>query len=116
MFIDPDHAVAQIKIALADAQEILGNDFVEAKVLSWPQVWSTTTMGFGGIGGAMMTWAQTVVLHVGQRYLVYHGGRFAYRIESASPSFRNCLEVRKLAGQHDREEWEGYDMGPMPLP
>ena len=50
------------------------------------QLWGSTALGFGGIGGQAMTTAYTVVcmpLGVDQRCHVYFAGRYAY---SAEPS------------------------------
>lgn len=48
------------------------------------QTWGSTALGLGGIGGAAMTPAYTVVLQddAGNGWLVYFGGRFAYRVSA----------------------------------
>lgn len=43
------------------------------------ETWDSTALGFGGVGGASMTQAYTVVLCSDHRhFLVYWAGRFAY--------------------------------------
>lgn len=60
---------------------------------AWPQVWSSTALGFGGVGGQMMTSAQTFVVLTDALAYVYFGGRFAY-----STNHRTAMEyVRKLS-------------------
>ena len=47
----------------------------------FPQVWGSTALGFGGIGGQAMTEAMTYVFipeNVRQNCFVYFGSRFAY--------------------------------------
>ncbi len=52
--------------------------------VSWyafPQRWGSTALGFGGIGGQMMTTAQTIVVlaELKREMVVYFDGRFAYK-------------------------------------
>ena len=49
----------------------------------FPQTWGSTSLGFGGIGGQMMTEANTCVLiSMGPdpNCYVYFAGRFAYKV------------------------------------
>lgn len=47
----------------------------------FPQTWGSTALGFGGVGGAAMTPAYTVVVQgPGGEQVVYWSGRFAYVI------------------------------------
>jgi len=50
------------------------------EVTMFAQTWGSTALGFGGIGGAAMTPAYTVILSRGNNYNVYFGGRHAYSI------------------------------------
>lgn len=53
----------------------------------FPQLWGSTALGFGGIGGAAMTEAYTVVLQgSGHDLAVYFQGCFAYRVNARQPS------------------------------
>ena len=58
-------------------------------VVTFSQMWGSTALGFGGIGGAAMTNALTVCIEgpMGD-WCVYFGGRFAYRIERPNEQFR----------------------------
>lgn len=53
----------------------------------FPQTWGSTALGFGGIGGAAICTAYTIVLHCGSEYCVYFGGRFAYRVTKPNATF-----------------------------
>jgi len=55
----------------------------ELEIIMFPQTWGSTALGYGGMGGAAMTAAYTIVLsfHL-QTYCVYFGsGRLAYKLE-----------------------------------
>ncbi|AGG89083.1 hypothetical protein [Rhodanobacter denitrificans] len=75
----------------------------ECLVTVFPQLWGSTALGYGGIGGAAMTTAYTVVVEAqacGQR-AVYFGssGRLAYLVPIDGPNeeaFRRALESRRL--------------------
>ena len=55
----------------------------------FPQTWGSTALGFGGIGGASMTTAYTIILYsqLNGEYCVYFGGSFAYRIDKPDNQF-----------------------------
>lgn len=57
-------------------------------VAMFPQLWGSTALGFGGIGGAAMTRAYTVVVRLsdasGSSIGVYWGGKHAYTLHDAS--------------------------------
>lgn len=51
---------------------------------TFEQIWGSTALGFGGIGGQALTEARTYVfvpVGVNQKCLVYFAGRFAYAVE-----------------------------------
>jgi hypothetical protein len=55
----------------------------ELEIIMFPQTWGSTALGYGGMGGAAMTAAYTIILsfHL-QTYCVYFGGgRLAYKLE-----------------------------------
>ena len=62
------------------------------------QTWSSTALGFGGIGGQAMTPSYTIVLESeqGSGFCVYFGGRFAYRIEKPNQSFFEDVAKRTM--------------------
>jgi hypothetical protein len=59
----------------------------------FPQVWGSTALGFGGIGGQTITTAYTTVVEsdIDASCCVYFGGQFAYRIEQPNEQFREDL-------------------------
>jgi hypothetical protein len=60
----------------------------ELEIIMFPQTWGSTALGYGGMGGAAMTAAYTIILsfHL-QTYCVYFGcGRLAYKLEYADMS------------------------------
>lgn len=63
------------------------NDDIE--VYAFPQVWSSTALGFGGIGGQAISSANTVVLvadHLDLAYVFFNSG-FAYKVKSITREF-----------------------------
>lgn len=53
----------------------------DVQVIMFPQTWGSTALGYGGLGGAAMTSAYTVVVQEGNCACVYFGGeRLAYRV------------------------------------
>lgn len=77
----------------------------------FPQVWSSTALGFGGIGGQAFTSAYTVVVvdDVYNCCAVFYGEQLAYLIENPSQKFYddvgngNMAEV-SMRGQYRRKE------------
>lgn len=63
------------------------------------QTWSSTALGFGGIGGQAFTSAYVIVLEStqGAGYCVYFGGRFAYRIEKPNKLFFEDIMSKRMA-------------------
>lgn len=91
----------------------------DVAVYSWPQVWSDTSCGFGGIAGQAMTQAQATVFicRLTGAVAVYHAGRFAYLVEDPAPPFWEAFSRYTLPGQHaylrspqkwDRAKEEGH--------
>ena len=72
-----------IKTVLEDVEQRTGIEYRRWNYTWWafPQTWGSTALGFGGIGGSAMTTAQTYVVTVQGRVLVYFGSRFAYEIK-----------------------------------
>lgn len=53
------------------------------ELYTFDQVWGSTALGFGGMGGQAITHARTYVLvpvSCSQKCFVYFGGRFAYAV------------------------------------
>lgn len=69
----------------------------ELEWYAFPQGWSDTTLGFGGVGGQMMCGAQTVIVGHWYRYGVYFGGRFAYEVERPNEIFFEDMRNWKMA-------------------
>jgi len=67
-------------------------------VAMFPQTWGSTALGFGGIGGAAMTTAYTIVIREGfsGNCLVYFGGRFAYTANARNQTFLKDLDLKRL--------------------
>ena len=81
-----------------------------AVIAMFPQTWGSTSLGFGGIGGAAMTTAYTVVIQAMHSYsseiLVYFDGKFAYRIGNANDLFWDDLRHMYLVPVDECEKYE----------
>lgn len=70
------------------------------------QTWGSTALGHGGMGGAAVTTAYTIVLecYSTQEFLVYFGGDFCYKVSRKSKNLEvfitDCLN-RNLASKRD---------------
>lgn len=59
----------------------------EVRVSMFPETWSSTALGYGGIGGASMTPAYTVIVSCHNMSCVYFGcGQLAYLIDHRTQS------------------------------
>jgi hypothetical protein len=75
----------------------------------FPQIWGSTSLGFGGIGGQAITSAYTIVIQsdIDHSYCVYFGGQFAYRIERSNEKFREDMlnqQLSQVAGAKGKYE------------
>ena len=74
------------------------------------QTWGSTALGHGGMGGASMTTAYTVVLECyhTQEFLVYFGGAFCYTVSRRSDHIdafvedcrNHCLESKRKSEKY----------------
>lgn len=77
-------------------------DPTECQVFAmFAQTWGSTALGFGGIGGAAMTPAYTVVVKGPQGHLaVYWAGRFGYLIPPDTPTLTQTGALQDDLAQH----------------
>lgn len=77
----------------------------------FPQTWGSTALGHGGMGGAAVTTAYTVVLecYATQEFLVYFGSEFCYKVDRRSRNlevFVNDCRTHYLASKRDSEKYQ----------
>jgi len=65
----------------------------EVEVYHFPQVWGSTALGFGGVGGQALTFAYTTVVvdSASDNAAVYFSGRLAYVIKHPTAYFYEAL-------------------------
>jgi len=80
-------------------------DKQECRVYHFPQVWSSTALGFGGIGGAAITEAYTTVVVLNDVACVYFDGRLAYRIDDFNDTFIEHLKNQKMNDCLHKDEY-----------
>jgi hypothetical protein len=72
-------------------------DLREIQVIAmFPQIWGSTALGFGGVGGASMTTAYTIVLECNSEIAVYFGGRHAYTVQKPNNQFWDDVDAGKM--------------------
>ena len=65
------------------------------ELYTFEQTWGSTALGFGGIGGQMITSATTYVfipMSVNQKCFVYFAGRFAYAVDYSEKFMKDVLD------------------------
>ena len=77
----------------------------------YPQTWGSTALGHGGIGGASMSTAYTVVLECmdTQEYLVYFGSQLCYTVSRRSDNlekFKEDIMNQCLASKHKSGKYQ----------
>ncbi len=60
------------------------------------QTWGSTALGFGGIGGASMTPAYTIIIEFRGEYCVYFAGRFAYKVTRPNNLFFEDIKNQRM--------------------
>jgi hypothetical protein len=75
------------------------------------QTWGSTALGHGGMGGAAMTTAYTIVLECyhTQEFLVYFGGEMCYKVDRRSRNLDAFVEDcrnHNLASKRDSEKYQ----------
>ena len=79
------------------------------------QIWGSTALGFGGVGGDAMTSAMTYVFvpQVEDDCIVYFAGRFAYKVPYsrvfADDIAKQHMESVYRAGKYTKAAKEQYD-------
>jgi hypothetical protein len=85
----------------------------ECDVFMFPQMWSSTALGYGGIGGQAMTSAFTVVVACPRTHTaaVYFGtgGRLAYLVDTrkntdGGPNLWSCVQNQHMPSCKQAEE------------
>lgn len=68
--------IKQMINGLLEADELIGGMVDNYSI--YPQTWPSTTLGFSGIGGSMMTTAPTTAIEADGKIYVFFGRSFAY--------------------------------------
>lgn len=72
-------------------------DHHEVEFVMFAQTWGSTALGFGGVGGAAMTPAYTVVaLGPMGDAAIYFAGRLAYHVKKPNQRFANHLSQQLM--------------------
>lgn len=74
------------------------------------QTWGSTALGHGGMGGAAMTTAYTIVLecYATQEFLVYFGGEMCYKVDRRGKNLSLFVEDCKNRCLESKRKSEKY--------
>lgn len=77
----------------------------EVEFVMFPQTWGSRSLGFGGLGGAAMTKAYTVVA-IGPRgdACVYFDGHLAYQVTEVTDDFRQDVQKHWMPSVGDAQK------------
>jgi hypothetical protein len=86
-------------------------------VYSWPQQWSNSACGFGGVAMQAFWVAPTIVV-VGPAddVCVFHAGRFVAHLRRPSDEFSAKVREFKLPGAIDAKWWAAQETDDSPPP
>ena len=98
-----------LESCLADVNERWGQDAENRTTMSFDQVWGSTSLAFGGFGGAAMTTATTVIFEDPNllRCAVYVAGRHAYDVnvtdakDERTRRFTDDKNKKRIQGVHE---------------
>jgi hypothetical protein len=77
----------------------------DVEVIMFPQTWGSTALGYGGMGGASVTSAYTVIVSNHVISCVYFGeGELAYRINHNTSSAQGRENWRKDVADHRMQD------------
>lgn len=69
----------------------------EVNIVQFQQIWGSTALGFGGVGGQAMTSAYTTVVILYEYCAVFYAGGYAYTVENTE-AFWNDVKEHKIEG------------------
>lgn len=80
----------------------------ELTVIMFEQLWDSTATGYGGLGGAAMTYSYTVIVVLKEYECVYYGsGDLAYRVnvlkltDDQKEEYDRCVDSRTMPSVRD---------------
>ena len=79
----------------------------EVEVIQFHQIWGSTALGFGGIGGSAMTGAYTTIIIMFEYAAVFFDGRFAYMIREPNDLFWQDVQSKNMNPISKSNEYNG---------
>lgn len=77
----------------------------DLEIIHFPQTWGSTSIGFGGMGGAAMTTAYTTVILCRNNAAVFFGGRHCYSVDDINDVFKKDLTNRRMASLQEATKY-----------
>lgn len=76
----------------------------EIRCTHFTQMWGSTALGFGGMGGAAMSEAYTSVIYLGSLAAIFFDGRHAYTVTD-SETLREDIKNKKLVEISEKHKY-----------
>lgn len=94
--------IPDVRVCVDKACELMESNLDDLHVFVFPQTWSSTALGFGGVGGQVMTTAYTIAVLDMYRCnaCVFFDGTLAYQVPRFDTVFLNDvhgLSVRPVS-------------------
>ena len=95
-------------------------EYYQLSVYSFPQMWGSTAIGLGDVGGQAITTVPTTVVEAdtskGYVYYVFFSSHFAYKVERPNKKLMEDIRKQRMArvserGKYERKRWIGEDDG-----
>ena len=78
----------------------------EVEVVQFQQTWSSTALGFGGIGGQAFTSAYTTIVILDKYCAVFYAGGYAYTVENTEVFWNDVKEHRVESIQDAKSKYK----------
>lgn len=86
----------EIILMAEDLRDRFGIYYCKGELHDFDQLWGSTALGFGGMGGSAMTWARTYVFILDENAYVYFAGMFAYTANPENERFKEDLKKHNM--------------------
>lgn len=84
--------------------EMVRPSLYDVQIIHFPQLWGSTALGFGGMGGAAMTTAYTTVIMCKTNAAIFFDGRHCYSVDNVGQFFLDDLTKRQMASLRDAKD------------
>jgi len=107
--IDPKVCLENALLHYFEQPENRNMTYYDVTVTMFPQAFSDTTLGFGGIGGQAITTSYVVVINDYEYAYVYFGGRLAYKVKGPLQDFYDDVRNQCMRPRYESIKYSNKD-------